>query len=618
MLPRGESVAARSLGGTPAAAPPFSSCARFTAWRLRPTMTRNARPDRSEGADAASPPDGIVSVLLNSIPDACFAVAGDWSITYLNRACEEYVGRPRGEILGRPIWDAHPALSGTDCERQLRAAMADRTPRTVELPSAVNPGHLIELRMFPVRDGLAVIMRDVTEERAREKALEDSERRFRLLTNLVPAFVWFGRPDGGLEFLNGRWFEYTGQTVDEAVPDGWVDALHPDDRARTQEAWRNARRLGIPYEIEMRYRRRDGVYRWYVARAAPLRDETGSITGWFGTSTDIHENKLIEQALRESETRFRNLADNAPVMIWITDPDGASTYLNRRWYEFTGQTPETGLGMGWLSAVHRDDRAEADRIFREANAARRAFRLDYRLRRSDGEWRWMIDAAAPRLGEDGTFLGYVGSVIDITDRKQWEQRLQLLSREVDHRAKNILALVQVIIRQTRARSVADFVRIVTGRLYALGRAHTLLSQAHWIGADLHRLIDEELAPFRQGPTARVRVAGPAVRLGPQAAQSLAMALHELATNATKHGALSAPRGVVDIEWTGGGEAPLVLRWTESGGPPVRQPDGTGVGLDLIRRNATDQLGGSVRFDWRPDGCVCEIVVPADKLVRTGA
>ena len=330
---------------------------------------------------------------------------------------------------------------------------------------------------------------------------------------------------------------------------------------------------------------------------------------------DVTEERRREGALRESEARFRNMADNAPVMIWVTEPDGRCSYISRRWSEFTGQTPEEALGFSWLEAVHPDDRAETEAVFREANRKQEVFCVDYRARRHDGEWRWVIDAAAPRFGDDGQFLGYIGSAIDITERKQSENRLKLLAREVDHRAKNILALVQVMIRQTRAASVEDFIRIATGRLYALGRAHTLLSQGRWSGADLHRLIDEELALFRIGPGGRVHLSGPPVRLGPEAAQSLAMALHELTTNATKHGALSVPQGIVRLEWTGGGEAPLVLRWSESGGPPVREPERSGVGLDVINRIIGDQLGGGAGFTWRREGIVCDIVVPADKLAR---
>lgn len=573
------------------------------------------RVDRKAPGDTSVSGGTDVSAFLDSILDGCFAVAADWTVTYLNRACEDYVGRSRAELLGHPVWDAHPALRGTECERQLRAAMLERLPRRVELESAVHPGRLIELRMFPTRGGLAVILRDITEEKRRDAAQRESEARFRQLANLVPAFVWMATPEGQLRFLNDRWYEYSGQTMQQALPDGWVETLHPDDRARTLVAWQRALLLGAPYEIEIRYRRRDGAYRWYVARAEPVRDAQGRITGWFGTSTDIHDIKATEQALLESEARFRNLADNAPVMIWITESDGSCSYASRRWYEFSGETPETTLGFAWLNSVHPDDRAEVEKTFRAANDTREVFRIDYRVRRRDGEWRWVLDTAAPRFGEDGSYLGYVGSFIDITERKQAEDRLKLLAREVDHRAKNILALVQVMIRQTRASSVVEFIKVATGRLYALGRAHTLLSRGRWAGADLRRLVEEELALFRIGPSERARISGPAVGLGPEAAQSLAMALHELATNATKHGALSGSEGTVTVEWSGGGAAPLMLRWLERGGPAVHEPEHSGVGLDVITRIIGNQLGGSARFTWRREGVVCDIGVPADKLAR---
>jgi len=137
-----------------------------------------------------------------------------------------------------------------------------------------------------------------------------------------------------------------------------------------------------------------------------------------------NERARAEAALRESEARFRHMADNAPVMVWVTDPDGRCTYLSRSWYAFTGQTPETALGHGWLDAVHPDDQAAAERRFHEATATRAPFRMEYRLRRHDGEWHWAIDAAAPRFADGGAFLGFVGSVIDITLRKRAEEALE--------------------------------------------------------------------------------------------------------------------------------------------------------------------------------------------------
>ena len=148
--------------------------------------------------------------------------------------------------------------------------------------------------------------------------------------------------------------------------------------------------------------------------------------------SDVTQRRAAELALRESEERFRTMADHAPVMIWVTEQDGSCSYLSRSWYEFTGQTPASGLGFGWLDVTHPEDRERAERGCAAANRAGRAFELDYRLRRHDGTYRWMLDAATPRFDGDGVLLGYIGSVIDITDRKEAEEHLRSL-REEDRR-----------------------------------------------------------------------------------------------------------------------------------------------------------------------------------------
>ncbi|MBL0692485.1 PAS domain S-box protein [Comamonas sp. JC664] len=151
----------------------------------------------------------------------------------------------------------------------------------------------------------------------------------------------------------------------------------------------------------------------------------------FITMTDVTARKASQTALEESEARFRNMADHAPVMMWVTDPTGRCLYLSRSWYEFTGQTEEVGLGFGWLEAVHPDDAKPSADVFLAANVRRSPFRLDYRLRRKDGEYRWAIDSASPRFGPGGEFLGYIGSVIDITDRKHAEQERERLLAGMD-------------------------------------------------------------------------------------------------------------------------------------------------------------------------------------------
>jgi two-component sensor histidine kinase len=202
--------------------------------------------------------------------------------------------------------------------------------------------------------------------------------------------------------------------------------------------------------------------------------------------------------------------------------------------------------------------------------------------------------------------------------RQSEERSKLLAAEVDHRAKNMLALVQVLLRQTRASTIDAYARAAQGRVAALARAHTLLSQSRWAGAELSRLVEEETAPYRRSGVTRVGIAGPSVLLEPSVAQALAMVLHELATNAAKYGALSVPGGEVRVQWSVDRAGRLVLRWTESNGPPVQPPTRSGLGSQVIERSVRDQLDGAVQLDWPVDGLVCAISIPAGRLQLAAA
>jgi PAS domain S-box-containing protein len=251
-----------------------------------------------------------------------------------------------------------------------------------------------------------------------------------------------------------------------------------------------------------------------------------------------------------------------------------------------------------------------DRLFKE----RQSYQGEFRVRRANGETRWCFGTAAPTVDESGQVIRVSGVTVDITDRKEAEERQALLAREVDHRAKNALALVQSIVRLTRAGSVASYTEAVEGRIMALSRAHTVLAQSRWEGADLGGLVEEELAAFRTGEPDKIVAEGPRVLLQPTPAQTLALALHELATNAAKYGALSSVAGRLWLSWElNGGN--LQLRWSESGGPPVKQqPSPAGFGTRIIRASIEGQLGGQVRFDWRTNGLQCTLSVPlSDKL-----
>jgi two-component sensor histidine kinase/DNA-binding response OmpR family regulator len=260
------------------------------------------------------------------------------------------------------------------------------------------------------------------------------------------------------------------------------------------------------------------------------------------------------------------------------------------------------------SLIDPDDWKILRRAFRQARRDAGSYQVEFRILRPDGDVRWCLGTAAASKGSTNKISRISGVTIDITDRKEAEERQSLLAREVDHRAKNALAVVHAIVSLTRADNIRQFVAAVEGRIQALARAHSLLSESRWRGANIAELIREELAPYRAPNFDRVRMAGSSLSLEPSAAQALALALHELATNAAKYGALSLPSGRVQVEWELRG-AMLELRWTEAGGPPVEQAATGGFGIRVIKASVESQLGGAVEFDWRCEGLRCAICIP---------
>ncbi|MFO1061994.1 MAG: response regulator [Dongiaceae bacterium] len=312
--------------------------------------------------------------------------------------------------------------------------------------------------------------------------------------------------------------------------------------------------------------------------------------------------------LRRSEERLR-LAFEAAQMGWW-DYDFASGAL--RWspslVRIMGFAPEDFGGgfAGFLGHVHPEDR-ERFRALVEPPPGGESGTCELRFIRPDGSVRWSLAAGHLTREDDGTPLHFAGVDLDITERKEVEERQQVLVGELDHRAKNLLAVVQSVLHLTRAATTAEFVAAVEGRIKALSRTHALLSESRWRGVELGRLVGEELAPFRR-PGRQIEAFGPVISLRPGSAQSLALALHELATNAAKYGALSVPEGGLTLTWTVE-DGRLVLRWTESGGPPVTPPTRKGFGTKVIGASIEQQLGGAAELDWHGDGLRCRLSVP---------
>jgi two-component sensor histidine kinase/DNA-binding response OmpR family regulator len=235
-------------------------------------------------------------------------------------------------------------------------------------------------------------------------------------------------------------------------------------------------------------------------------------------------------------------------------------------------------------------------------------RAEFRVRRPNGEVRWCTSTAAASLDSSGKVVRISGVTMDITQRKEAEERQALLAREVDHRAKNAMAIVQSIVRLTKAATIDNYVSTIEGRIKALSRAHILLSDSRWQGADLDTLVKEELAPYRSNRVDRINISGPKMLLEPTTAQTLALALHELATNAAKYGALSSASGKLVVGWDLQADA-LTIHWQETAGPTARRPSVTGFGTQIITGSIERQLGGEATFEWLPAGLRCTLAVP---------
>jgi PAS domain S-box-containing protein len=319
--------------------------------------------------------------------------------------------------------------------------------------------------------------------------------------------------------------------------------------------------------------------------------------------------------LRESEQR-RSMAIAAGKMgSWDWDWISGDWMWDEGQYRIFGVTPESfEVNPANVQALlHPDDVDQLRKAIAEFNKGTRAYETEFRIMRPDGEVRWCVGTAAATVDDSGRVVRVSGVTVDITERKRAEERQNLLAREVDHRAKNALALAQSIVRLTRADEVKAYVDAVEGRINALARVHTILSLSSWQGAELSRLIDEELAPYSLG--GQIILGGPEVQLLPATAQTLALALHELFTNSAKYGALSTRSGRLTIAWQVNDQW-LTLSWEETGGPRVATPKSRGFGTRSLLASIESQLGGQAQFDWRAEGLLCRLEVPLTRKMAT--
>jgi PAS domain S-box-containing protein len=468
--------------------------------------------------------------------------------------------------------------------------------------------------------GLAV--RQARREEAFRERLSASEARFREMADHAPVMVWVSEPDHSCSFVSRSWYEFTGQTPGGGLGRGWEDAVHADDRAKMLAEARAHSGRHEPFQVEYRLRRRDGLYKWVLAAAAPRFDSHGVFLGYIGSVIDISARRETESALAESHRLLDSVIESLPAMLFMKRAsDLRFTRLNRAGEKLLGYSREELLGKNDYDFFPKDQADFFTGIDRAVLASNEVREIpEERVRTRDGATRFLKTSKIVLRNADGTPTHLLGVSIDITERKQSEEHVKLLMREISHRAKNLLSVVQVMARHTASEvEPREFAGRFAQRLAGLAASHDLLVKSDWHGVHIADLVSSQLAHFGDVIGVRVFLDGPLLKLRPSAAQTIGMALHELGTNAAKYGALSAPEGIIEISWGvlgSGANARFRIRWSERDGPEPQSPRKGGFGRTVVIDMVKHALDAEVRLEYPPSGAIWELVAPVEWTLQS--
>jgi PAS domain S-box-containing protein len=529
---------------------------------------------------------------------------------------EEYIGRHIAEfhVDAAVIGDIlHKLSCGESVERyaaRLRAKDGSIKHVLITSSGRYQDGKFLNTRCFTL---------DVTGLHNAEIAQRESEDRLAATYEAATIGIAEADADGRLLRVNDAICKMLGRSRDDLLAMTILDYTHDDDREKDAALYAKQARGEIDsYVLRKRATRPDGGLVYLDVHSSSVRDAAGEFRYGVRVIQDVTEAKRMEDRIRESERHLRDLLEALPAAVYTTDAAGRITFYNRAAVEMSGRTPEPGDMWCVTWRLYNTDGSplpheqcpmavalKEDRPVRGAEAV---------AERPDGTRVPFIPYPTPLHDADGKLIGAINMLVDITERKQAENQQAILIDELNHRVKNTLATVQSLAGQTarHAGSLEDFYPRFETRVLALARAHDLLTKRRWANAPLESLAREVLSPFAADAPGRVLIDGPHVELSPRAALSFTMALNELATNASKYGALSSPSGSVSLAWQWAPDSALVVDWNEHGGPIVAPPTRRGVGTRLIELCVERDLEGVLDLAFRPQGLSCRISVPIEQ------
>ncbi len=416
---------------------------KFTGTLQNITAQKSAEGERQKAVAAIESSEQSLRLMITQAPVAmCILKGKEYVVEIANERMFELWGKVEADVINKPIFEGLPEAKGQGLESILlnvyeTGETFTANERPVNLPRNGNiETTYINFTYQSLKDingkinGIIAVASEVTEQVTARRKIEASEKEFRQLADSLPELVWTTDSSGNQTFVSRQWKEFTG--LEPSDENTFAAMTHPDDLEQVIRVWTDSLQNGKPYKTELRIKNKDGNYCWFYANANPVFDIDGKVEKWVGAFTNINDQKIAENELKialqkigESETRFQKIADNAPVLIRMTNTQRLTVYFNRSWLEFRGRKLEEEVNNGWQEGLHPDDAERFFKTYNEAFDKRKEFYTEYRLKRYDGEYRWISHHGAPRFTSDGSFEGYIGACMDIHEQIMYNDYLQV-------------------------------------------------------------------------------------------------------------------------------------------------------------------------------------------------